>query len=94
MRNLHKYKQMFTFKFDMNKYSSLQNGILEMPQSQRTNSYICKSCHLQLQPKLTCVCCNTDVHKHVCKMYNKVDYDYTNFIASQSLGHVSISAHE
>ena len=41
-------ENMCTFKFDMNKYSSLQNQVLEMPKSQRTNSYMCKSCHLQL----------------------------------------------
>ena len=27
------YEKMCTFKFDMNKYSSLQNQILEMPKS-------------------------------------------------------------
>ena len=59
-----------TLKFDMNKYSTLQNKILEMLKSKRTNCYICKSCHLQLQPKCTYVCCNTDVNKHICKMYN------------------------
>ena len=53
-------KKMCTLKFDMNKYSSLQNEILEMPKSQRTNSYIYKSCHLQLQPKLH-VCVATDI---------------------------------
>ena len=88
------YEKMCTFKFDMNKYSSLQNQILEMPKSQRTNSYICKSCHFQLQPKFTCVCCNTNRHKHVIKMYNKVDYDFINFVVSWCLGHVSNSAHE
>ena len=72
----------------------MQNQILEMPKSQISNSYICKSCHLQLQPKFTCMCCNTDMHKHVCKMYNKVDYDFTNFVVSQCLGHVLNSAHE
>ena len=65
--------KMCTFKFDMNKYSSLQNQMLEMPKSQRTNSYICKSCHLQLQPKFTCVCCNTDIHN----MYVKYKTKYT-----------------
>ena len=34
------------------------------------------------------------MQKHVCKMYNKVYYDFTNFVASQCLGHVSNSAHE
>ena len=75
-------KKMFTLKFHMNKYSSLQNKILEMPKSKRTNCYICKSDQLQLQPKCTCVCCNTYVHKHICKMYNKVDYHFTSFVVS------------
>ena len=75
-------KKMCTFKFDMNKYSSQQNQILEMPKPQKTKSYICKSC----QPKFTCVCCNTDMHKYACKMHNKVDYDFTNFVVSQYLG--------
>ena len=87
-------KKMFTLKFDMDKYSSLENKILEMLKSNRTNCYICKSCYLQLQPKCTCVCCNTDVHKDICKMYNKVDYDFTSFVVSQCLGHVSNSANE
>ena len=85
-------KKKCTFKFDMNKYSSLQNQIPEMPKSQKINSYICKSCHVQLQPQCTCVCCNTDMHKHVCKMYNTVDFTY--FVISQCLGNVSNSAHE
>ena len=78
----------------MNKYTSLQNKILEMPKAKRTNCDICKNCDLQLQPKFTCVCCNKDVHKHIRKMYNKVDYDFTNFVVSWCLGHVSNSANE
>ena len=34
------------------------------------------------------------MQKHVYKMYNKVDYDFTNFDVLQHLGHVSNSAHE
>ena len=34
------------------------------------------------------------MQKHVCNMYNKVDYDVTNFVVSQCLGHVSNSEHE
>ena len=48
-------KKMLTLKFDMDKYSSQENTTLEMLKSNRTNHYICKSCHLQLQPKCTCV---------------------------------------
>ena len=82
-------KKIFTLKFDMDKYSPLENTIKEILKSNRTNCYICKSCHLQLQPKCTCVCCNTDVQKDTCKMYNKAGYDFTSFVVSQCLGHVS-----
>ena len=82
-------KKMLTLKFDMDKYSSLENTTLEMLKSNRTNHYICKTCHLQLQPKCTCVCCNTDVQKDICKIYNKAGYDFRSFVVSQCLGHVS-----
>ena len=41
-------KKMCTLKYDMNKYSSLQNNTQEMAKSQRTNCYMCKSWHIQL----------------------------------------------
>ena len=47
------------------------------------------NCHLQLQPKCTRVCCNTDVQKHTCKMYIKAGYDFTGFVVSQCFRHVS-----
>ena len=87
-------KKMCTLKFDINTYSSLENNIKEMEKSQKTNSYICKSCHVELQQKITCVCCNRHMQKHVCKMYNKVDYDFTNSVVSQYLQHVSNFVHE
>ena len=82
-------KKMLKQKFDMDKYSPLVNTILKMLKSKKLNSYICKSCHLQLQPKCTCVCCNTVVQKCTCKVYNKAGYDFTSFVVSQCLGHVS-----
>ena len=82
-------KKMLTLKFDMDKYSSLENTILEMLKSNRMNHCICKSCHIQVQPKCTCVCCNTDVQKDICKIYNEAGYDFRSFVVSQCLGHVS-----
>ena len=82
-------KKMFTLKFDMDKYFLLENMTQELLKSNRTNCYICKSCHLQLQPKCTCVFCNTDVQKDTSKVYNKAGYDFTSFVVSQCLGHVS-----
>ena len=86
-------KKMFTLKFDIKKYSPLENKIQEMLKSNRMNCYICKICHLQLQPKCTCVCCNTDMQKDTCKMYNKADYDFTHFVVSQCLRHEANPAH-
>ena len=51
-------KKIFTLKSDMNTYTSLEQNIQEMAKSQKTNCYICKSCHQELQQKTTCVCCN------------------------------------
>ena len=53
-------KKMCTLTFDINTYSLLENNIQEMAKSQKTKSYICKSCHVELQQKISCVCvcCN------------------------------------
>ena len=45
-----------TLKFDINRYTSLENNIQEMAKSHNTNCYICKSCLQELQQKMTCVC--------------------------------------
>ena len=95
MSDMHKNcAKMCTLKFDINISSSLENNIQEMAKSQKANPYICKSCHVELQPKITCVCCNRHMQKYVCKIYNNVDYDFTNFVVSQCLQHVSNSVHE
>ena len=44
--------------------------------------------------KNTCVCCNRQMQKHVCKIYNKTDYDFSYFVVSQCLQHLSNSIHE
>ena len=44
---------------------------------------------LTISTKCTCVCCNTDVQKDTCKVYNKAGYDFTCFVVPQCLGHVS-----
>ena len=44
---------------------------------------------LTTPPKCTCVCCNTDVQKDICKIYNKAGYDFRHFVVLQCLGHVS-----
>ena len=85
---------MLTLKFDMDKYSLLENKTQEMLKSNRMNCYICKSCHLQLQPKCTCMCCNTDVQNGISKTHNKVDYDFSSFVVSECIVHVSNSTNE
>ena len=39
-------KKMLTLKFDMDKYSLLENKTQQMLKTNRMNCYICKSCHL------------------------------------------------
>ena len=85
-------KKMLTLKFDIDKYSSLDNTTQEMLKSNRTTHYICKTCHVQFQPKCTCVCCNRAVQKDICKIYNKAGYDFRSFVVSECLQHVSHSA--
>ena len=48
-------KKMLILKFNMDKYSSLENTTQEMLKSNRTTHYICKICHVQYQPKYMCV---------------------------------------
>ena len=71
-----------TLKFDSNRYTSLEQNIQEMVKSHKTNCCICKSCHEELQQKVTCVCYNRPMQKQVCKMYNKEDYDFSYFVVS------------
>ena len=88
------YEKICSLKFDINRYTSLEKNIQEMAKSQKTNCYICKSCHEELQQKMICVCCNRQMQKHVCKMYNKEDYDFSYFVVSQCLQHLPNSIHE
>ena len=53
-----------------------------------------QSCHQELQQKMTCVSCNRPMQKHVCKMNNKEDYDFSYFVVSQCLQHLANSTHE
>ena len=46
-----------------------------------------------MQKKL-CVCCNRQMQKHVCKMYNRAEYEFSYFVVSHCLQHVSNSVHE
>ena len=56
-------KKVCTLKCDINTCSSLENNTQEMAKSQKTNSYICKSCHAELQKKYVCVV--TDICRNV-----------------------------
>ena len=62
-----------TLKFDINTYSSLENNIQDMVKSQKTNSYICKSCHAEPQQKIH-VCVVTDIYRN---MYVKCTTKWT-----------------
>ena len=43
---------------------------------------------------MTCVSCNRQMQKHVCKIYNKEDYKFSYFVVSQCLQHLPNSIHE
>ena len=71
------------FTFDVKKYTS-------MPQNVDTNkshmrSYICRTCHFQLKPNFSSVCCNRNIEQHLCKQYNMEDYDFSQYIVSRCL---------
>ena len=70
---------MCTLKFDMNKYSSLQN--YKSNHRKPTLTYA-KAAMYNCNKKLH-VCVVTDICRNICKMFNKVDYDFTNFVVSQ-----------
>ena len=83
-----------TLKFDINRYTSLEQHIKDMAKSHKTNCYICKSCHDELQQKMTCVCCNRPMQKQICKIYNKEDYNFSYFVVSQCSQHLPNSTQE
>ena len=61
-----------------------------MPQNVDTNkthmrSYICRTCHFQLKPNFSCVCCNRNIEQCFCKQYNMEDYDFWQYIVSRCL---------
>ena len=82
-----------TLKLDINTCSSLENNIHEMAKSQKTNFTYAKAAMLNCN-KQSHVCCNRHMEKHVCKMYSKADYDFTNFVVSWCLQHVANSVHD
>ena len=75
-------KKMLTLKFDMDKYSVLENKTQEMlNHTEQTLIYARAATYNSNQNVHVCVAtqmCN--VHKDICKMYNKVDYDFSRFV--------------
>ena len=69
-----------TMVFDKRKYKISENTTLS-----KGHRHIYKDCHSQLLSKVMCVCCRRDVDKKKCKTYDKVEYDFTQFVASYCL---------
>ena len=83
-----------TYIFNKKKYSP-PVCTTEQPDSSKTaRQYICKKCHMNLVPKVTCVCCKMNADKHICKIYNKLDYDFTKFIVSRCLEYATNTTDE
>ena len=73
----------FTYICDNKKYSSIQHYIkVTIPQKCRKR-YMCKTCHVQLQPQFICVCCALEVDMHLCILYVKDNYDFTQYVVSR-----------
>ena len=63
-----------TLKFDSNRYISLEQNIQEMAKSHKTNCYICKSCHEELQQK-----------RHVCVVTDRCRNMYAKCIPNKTM---------
>ena len=50
------------------------------------NMYICKTCDRNFQDKFVCMSCGREVTKKVCKIYQKKEYDFKQFVVLQCLG--------
>ena len=48
--------------------------------------YICKTCDRNFQDKFVCVTCGRGVTKKMCKIYQKNEYDFRQFVVFQFLG--------
>ena len=77
----------------MKKMCTLEHNMQQMAKSQKITVTYAKAAMKNYNKKLY-VCVVTDMQKHVCKMYNKADYDFSYFVVSQCLQHISNSVHE
>ena len=48
--------------------------------------YICKACDRNFQDKFVCVSCGKGVTKKMCKIYQKNEYDFRQFVVLQCFG--------
>ena len=78
-----------TYLFDNKKYPSFQHWQKVTIPQKYTKRYICKTCHEQLRPQFICVCCDQEVDKHLCILYVKDNYDFTQYVVSQCLCKIS-----
>ena len=70
------------------KYTSLKQTMPQIANIPNNKRHICNICYMQLQQNFVCVCCSRSVEKSMCQLYNKVDYDFSNFVVSRCLPHV------
>ena len=52
--------------------------------------YICKNCDRNFQDKFVCVPCGRGVTKKMCKIYQKDEYDFRQFVVFQCLGNLCL----
>ena len=64
------------------KYASLKQTIPQIANIPNNKRHICNICYMQLQQNFVCVCCSRSVETSMCQLYNKADYDFSNFVVS------------
>ena len=69
-----------TLVFD--KYPTLKYENIQKSRHENIYIYICKSCHVKLELKVNCVCCELEVNFHLCQKYKMENYDFNKHIVS------------
>ena len=77
-------KSMIVFhqeRYGAGVHSTFANGKFD-----GNSMYICKNCDRNFQDKFVCVSCGRGVTKKMCKIYQKDEYDFRQFVVFQCLG--------
>ena len=71
------------------KYALLKHTKPQIANIPNNRRHICNICYIQLQQNFVCVCCSRNVEKSMYQLYMTADYDFSSFVVSQCLPHVT-----